>query len=217
MHAQVRDHVLAAVIEHVCALRARTAVRANVRTDAAHHAVLVDDERALCGDSLIFTRLHRLKFANTLELGVFRGHYTRSQADETWRDLVADIRAGRLQRTAVNWPSVFRTATNLSRQFSATIGSRSLDLLHVAAARVLGNSEFLSFDQRQSELARAISSPEKASATNCFAIAIASFASISHLNATTDLSPLAHRRGARMHTVSIHSRKQVPHRARVSA
>ena len=107
-------------------------------------------------DSLIFTRLHRLEFANALELGVFRGHFTRSQADETWRDLVADIRAGRLQRTAVNWPSVFRTATNLSRQFSATIGSRSLDLLHVAAARVLGNSEFLSFDQRQSELARAI-------------------------------------------------------------
>ena len=107
-------------------------------------------------DSLIFTRLHRLEFANALELGIFRGHDTRSQADEFWSDLVADIRAGRLQRTAVNWPSVFRTAMRMSRRFSATIGSRSLDLLHVAAARVLENPDFLSFDQRQSELARAM-------------------------------------------------------------
>lgn len=28
-------------------------------------------------DSLIFTRLHRLEFGNALELGIFRGHYTR--------------------------------------------------------------------------------------------------------------------------------------------
>lgn len=107
-------------------------------------------------DSLIFTRLHRLEFANALELGIFRGHHTRSQADQSWNDLVADIRAGRLQRVSVNWTSAFHTATRLSRQFSAAIGSRSLDLLHVATARVLGLSDFLSFDQRQSELARAI-------------------------------------------------------------
>ena len=107
-------------------------------------------------ESLIFTRLHRLEFVNALELGIFRGHYTRSQADQSWQDLVADIRAGRLQRAAVNWSSAFRTATRMSRRFSATIGSRSLDLLHVAAARVLDISDFLSFDQRQSELARAM-------------------------------------------------------------
>lgn len=105
-------------------------------------------------DSLIFTRLHRLEFGNALELGIFRSNITRSQADQSWSDLLADIRAGRLRRTAVNWPSAFRTATRMSRKSSATIGSRSLDLLHVAAARVLEIPDFLSFDQRQSELAR---------------------------------------------------------------
>ena len=107
-------------------------------------------------DSLVFTRLHRLEFVNALELGIFRGNDTRSQADQSWNDLVADIRAGRLQRVAVNWASAFRTATRLSRQFSATIGSRSLDLLPVATAKVLDLSDCLSFDQRPSELARAI-------------------------------------------------------------
>ena len=105
-------------------------------------------------DSLIFTRLHRLEFVNALELGIFRGHYTRSQADQSWNDLIADIRAGRLQRTAVNWSSAFRTAAHLSLQFSANIGFRSLDLLHVATASVLDIPDFLSFDLRQAELAR---------------------------------------------------------------
>ncbi len=107
-------------------------------------------------DSLIFTRLHRLEFGNALELGIFRGNYTRIQADQAWNDLVADLRVGRLQRAALNWPSAFRAATRMSRQFSASIGSRSLDLLHVAAATVLDVTTFVSFDQRQSELARAV-------------------------------------------------------------
>ena len=107
-------------------------------------------------EPLIFTRLHRLEFGNALELGIFRGNHTRSQAQESWNDLVTDIRAGRLQHAGVNWPSAIRTATLMSRQFSAKIGSRSLDLLHVAAARVLNIADFLSFDLRQSELARAV-------------------------------------------------------------
>jgi hypothetical protein len=100
--------------------------------------------------------LHRLEFANALELGIFRGHYSRSQVDQSWNDLLTDIRDGRLKKTAVDWPSTFRIATQISRQFSTRFGSRSLDLLQVSTAKLLDVSDFMSFDLRQAESARAI-------------------------------------------------------------
>ena len=44
-------------------------------------------------------------------------------------------------------------AERLSASYSEQLGTRSLDITHVAAALVLGASEFLSFDRRQSRLA----------------------------------------------------------------
>jgi predicted nucleic acid-binding protein len=50
------------------------------------------------------------------------------------------------------------TAMDQARQLSAThtdrLGARAIDLLHVACALLLGSEAFLTFDQRQSELAR---------------------------------------------------------------
>jgi hypothetical protein len=46
-------------------------------------------------------------------------------------------------------------AERLSALHSETLGTRSLDILHVAAALVLGSSEFLTFDARQAALAKA--------------------------------------------------------------
>jgi hypothetical protein len=42
-----------------------------------------------------------------------------------------------------------------SAMHSETLGTRSLDILHVAAAVVMGRSVFLTFDLRQSALAKA--------------------------------------------------------------
>jgi len=44
----------------------------------------------------------------------------------------------------------------LSDQFASRTGARTLDTLHVAAARLLGAKEFLTSDDRQAKLARAI-------------------------------------------------------------
>jgi predicted nucleic acid-binding protein len=46
-------------------------------------------------------------------------------------------------------------AERLSALHSETLGTRSLDVLHVAAAIVLGLRELLTFDRRQAALARA--------------------------------------------------------------
>ncbi len=105
---------------------------------------------------LIFTALHALEVQNAFQLGVFRGLLSRTEAAAAWANLQADLRTGRLVRTIVKWPVTFRVAARLSERHSATTGTRSLDILHVASARTLRAAEFLSFDARQLGLAAAV-------------------------------------------------------------
>ena len=100
--------------------------------------------------------LHALEVRNAFKLGVFRQLLTVAEAATAWRNLQKDLRSGRLVRTTVNWPSVFRVAARISDQHSAKRGTRSLDILHIAAARTMLIEEFISFDARQRELASAI-------------------------------------------------------------
>jgi predicted nucleic acid-binding protein len=107
-------------------------------------------------DPLLFTGLHRLEIKNALELGVFRQLLTPAQARATWNTIEQDLRAGRLFPQPLNWVPVFRTAAQWATAHSASIGCRSLDILHVSAARKLGATEFFSFDGRQRSLAQAV-------------------------------------------------------------
>lgn len=104
---------------------------------------------------LPFTALHELEVRNALRLGVFRGVLIEEQAKAAIANLDADLRAGRLVRTTVKWPVVFRLASRLSEQHAVTTGTRSLDILHVAAAKALRLKEFASFDSRQRALGAA--------------------------------------------------------------
>ena len=103
--------------------------------------------------ALPFTALHGLEVRNALKLGVFRGLLSTSDATAAWANLEKDLRSGRLIRTAVNWAVAFRIASSWSEQHSAVTGTRSLDLLHVAAAKTLRVVELVSFDARQRALA----------------------------------------------------------------
>lgn len=107
---------------------------------------------------LPFTALHELEVRNALRLGVFRGVLIEEQAKAAIANLDSDLRAGRLVRTTVKWPVVFRLASRLSEQHAVTTGTRSLDILHVAAAKALRLKEFASFDSRQRALAAAAGS-----------------------------------------------------------
>ncbi|MCP5542890.1 MAG: PIN domain-containing protein [Akkermansiaceae bacterium] len=46
-------------------------------------------------------------------------------------------------------------AERLSATHSEKLGTRSLDILHVAAALVLGSTVFFTFDKRQAKLGKA--------------------------------------------------------------
>ena len=101
-----------------------------------------------------FTTLHELEVRNAFAL--LRGRRLISPAEHRAirTQLQDDIAAGRLVRVDVDWPAVFATACDLSEAHSATLLTRSLDLLHVAAARSSNCDRFVSADDRQLALAR---------------------------------------------------------------
>lgn len=96
------------------------------------------------GVPLVFTALHALEVRNAFKLGVFRGLVTAADATAALANLEADLRAGRLVRTTVKWSVVFRVAARLSDSHSSSLGNRSLDILHVAAAKALRSVELVS-------------------------------------------------------------------------
>jgi predicted nucleic acid-binding protein len=104
-------------------------------------------------EPLPFSHLHDLEMKNGLRLKVFRGDASEKTADAAIRLIEQDYSAGILQRPDLNWLDVFRKAEALSQNHSARTGSRSLDLLHVACALLLQKKDFLTFDDRQADLA----------------------------------------------------------------
>ena len=53
------------------------------------------------------------------------------------------------------WEKLVQEAESLAEHHTPVLGTRSLDILHVAAALVLGATEFCTFDTRQGKLAKA--------------------------------------------------------------
>jgi hypothetical protein len=100
--------------------------------------------------------LHALEVRNAFELGVFRGLLTTPEAASAWANLESDLKVGRLIRATVKWPAALRRATRLSERYSASTGTRSLDVLHIAAAQSARALEFITFDVRQRTLASAV-------------------------------------------------------------
>ncbi len=67
-----------------------------------------------------------------------------------------DFQQGRYLQVDLFWRAALKRAGDLSREFSRSLGTRSLDVLHVASALELGFRYFLTFDSRQKALARAV-------------------------------------------------------------
>lgn len=104
---------------------------------------------------LPFTWLHQLELRNALRLRVFRGEVTGQQRDASLNAMLADLASGVLAAAAPPLPAVMTEAERLSALHTERLGTRSLDILHVASAVVLGIAEFLTFDARQANLASA--------------------------------------------------------------
>lgn len=99
--------------------------------------------------------LNDFELANALRALVFRGMITTDQRKDWLADYAADKTTGILRQTPVDVNAVLRRAEELSAAWTETAGHRGFDILHVAAASLLGATEFWSFDGRQRGLAAA--------------------------------------------------------------
>ena len=105
------------------------------------------------GDHLLYSHLHSIEIPNAIRLKRFRGEITKAQENAANRAFLSDIESGILTPCDYDLTEVFLLAERLSAKHSALIGSRSLDLLHVAAALEAGATHFASLDNRQRKIA----------------------------------------------------------------
>jgi predicted nucleic acid-binding protein len=94
------------------------------------------------------------EFTNAVELGVFIKRYTSHEARAVRDYFLSHIRSG-VFRVVEFPPEAYVLARTLSRRYTAKLGTRALDVLHVASALTLKAEAFFTFDQRQHKLARA--------------------------------------------------------------
>ena len=104
---------------------------------------------------LPFIWLHQVELRNALRLRVFRKEITGQQRDASINAMLADLAAGVLETTALSFTQMMTEAERLSALHSEQLGTRSLDILHVASAIVIGTPDFLTFDLRRGALAKA--------------------------------------------------------------
>ena len=104
---------------------------------------------------LDFTGFHRIELRNALSLAVFQQRLTAAESLAAWQEVQQDLAAGLLVAQPDLWGKLVREAERLAEHHTPVIGARSLDILHVAAALVLGATEFCTFDTRQGKLAKA--------------------------------------------------------------
>jgi predicted nucleic acid-binding protein len=110
--------------------------------------------QASSGDRLV-TTFGELEVVNAMGLRVFRKEVSVAQAQSSLTDFEKDMRGGVFQLRAIPEP-VFERARQISRQTTAKLGTRTADLLHVAAALELGVDYLYSFDQQQRKLAQTV-------------------------------------------------------------
>ena len=111
--------------------------------------------RARFAPPAVLTHLHRIELVTAWHLKVFRQEISLEIVEQAWGHVQADIGAGLWLLPTYDLVDVYAQAESLSRQHTATLGVRSLDILHVAAAIVLKASAFVTHHDRQARLAKA--------------------------------------------------------------
>ena len=104
---------------------------------------------------LPWTWLHELEFRNAVRLRTFRREMNSDELTRALIDQRTDVDAGVYLAAVPPLADVARETERLSGIFTKSLGTRSLDILHVSHALVLGIKEFLTFDARQAALAKA--------------------------------------------------------------
>lgn len=120
-------------------------------TDA--NSIKADTWRQANPGPLPFTAFHRLELRNALSLALFQQRLTTEEVQAAWQEVENDFAAGLLLGRGGLWHRVLVEAETSALNQTPIVGCRTLDVLHVATAKVIGTTEFCTFDTRQSALA----------------------------------------------------------------
>lgn len=115
----------------------------------------MNEWRARVRGALALTHHGRAEIVNGICLAAFRGDLTTEDKNDALASFDEDFAEGRYIQADLLWRAALQRSAELSRQYTPSLGCRSLDVLHVASALELGLRHFLTFDLRQRRLAKA--------------------------------------------------------------
>jgi hypothetical protein len=98
--------------------------------------------------------LSEIELRNAFQLSVFRGEIDKASAELKLRLFQQDLKKGIYAVMPVSSSALHSKTAELIDRHSARIGTRSLDLMHIATAILLKADVFLSFDLRQRKAAK---------------------------------------------------------------
>ena len=104
-------------------------------------------------EAIPLTKFHDLEFNNALNLKKFRNEISSIELKKVLENFENHESIGVFYRPIVDWSAVFQTAVELSASHSERLGSRSLDIIHVASALYIKAERFFTFDEKQLKLA----------------------------------------------------------------
>jgi len=120
----------------------------------ANSATAARTMQASSGECFLTTH-GELEVVNAMGLRIFRKEVSPVEAQSALVEFEKDLRDGIFQLRGLTDP-ILERAQKLSRQTTAKLGTRTADLLHVAAALELGVDCLYSFDLQQRKLAQAM-------------------------------------------------------------
>jgi hypothetical protein len=103
---------------------------------------------------IVLTTFGELELANAISLRLFRRELASSKVKATRALVQQDLTNGVLLLSQLT-TGIFVRAMKIARQRTPQLGTRTLDILHVASAMELKTDMFYTFDRKQEELARA--------------------------------------------------------------
>ena len=107
-------------------------------------------------EALPFTPHHRLEVRNAVRLLVWSRRISTADRTRVFHEIEKDLDAEVfLLHSALHYTDAYRRAEKIGAAHNEKVGCRSADLFHVASAVELGLKEFLTFDDKQRQIARA--------------------------------------------------------------
>ena len=102
---------------------------------------------------ILLSQLSLLEIRNALNFGINRGEITSEQRDAVLSEIDAQIEKGFFRMVNASQSGIYAKAQELSNEHTPELATRSLDLMHLAAALLSEARSFLTFDKRQAKAA----------------------------------------------------------------